>query len=286
MKRLATVVFFIGVTFSSTGQDLIPYRLFTEKGKKTTFEKLVKAAAASDVVLFGEYHDDAIAHWLQLELTKELYARDSNLVLGAEMFEADTQKYLDAYLSGAIDADVFADTVPSIWHNYKTDYSPLVDFAKVHGLHFVATNVPRYMASAVYRGGFEALDTLSAEKKQLVAPSPVPYDSNLPGYQAMLEMGGGHGGPKLPMAQAIKDATMGWNIVQNLPQDGVFLHFNGTYHSNNFEGIHWYLDEYKPTLDILTIATVRQEDLARLEEEDKGVADFILVVDADMTRTY
>lgn len=276
------VLFSVGVT----AQELQPYQLFTKKGKKTNYQKMVKSLSEKDIVLFGEYHDDAIAHWIQLELAKSLYERDSALVLGAEMFERNTQVYLDAYLVDSINAEVFSDTVPTLWPNYQTDYAPLVNFAKSHDRPFIATNIPRYLASAVYKGGFESLDTLDTEEANFIPPLPIPYDPDLPGYKAMLEMGGGHGGPNLPMAQAVKDATMAWSIIQHLQKNGMFLHFNGTYHSNNFEGIYWYLNEYRPGVEIGTIATVRQENLDKLIEENKGVADYILVVDEDMTRTY
>jgi hypothetical protein len=74
--------------------------------------------------------------------------------------------------------------------------------------------------------------------------------------------------------------------VQNLPSNGVFLHFNGTYHSDNYEGISWYLHQYRKGTKIVTIATVEQSQLKQLEKEHLKKADFILVIDQDMTKTY
>ena len=79
------------------------------------------------------------------------------------------------------------------------------------------------------------------KKKNWIAPLPISFDINLPGYKSMLEMMGGHAGEKMPKAQAIKDAIMAHFIIKNLPSSGVFLHFNGTNHSDNYEGISWYL---------------------------------------------
>lgn len=286
MKNLIFIaaLFFVGE--SLVAQKIQAYQWFNEKGKKVSFEKMARKVADQEVILFGEYHDDAIAHWMQLELSKYLYDRDTNLVLGAEMFERDVQHLLNAYMKDSISADQFEDTVPSMWNNYPTDYAPLVDFARDKNLPFIGTNIPRYIASAVYRGGFEVLDTLSTEVQGYLPPLPFPYDPDLPGYKAMLDMGHGHSSPTMPMAQAVKDATMAWQIVQHLPKDGTFLHFNGNYHSDNFEGIYWYLQQFNPGVECSTITTVRQEDLRKLNEEHKGVADFILVVDKDMTRTY
>lgn len=286
MRKIFVLGLLCVLTIGATAQKLEPFQLFSGNGKKVSFKKMLKKLNNKQVILFGEYHDDAIAHWVQLELTKALFQKDSNLVLGAEMFERNTQQFLDLYLTGELNARQFADTVPSMWNNYKTDYAPLVNFAKNHNLSFVATNIPRYLATAVYRGGFAALDTLPKHQQYMMAKAPIPYDATLPGYKAMLEMGGGHGGPNLPMAQAIKDATMAESIVAHTPQNGTMLHFNGSYHSNNYEGIYWYLKQYKPELTIGTITTVRQSDLKKLHDDNKGLADYVLVVNDDMTRTY
>ncbi len=280
--HLLLTALFISVT--SIAQEGQPYQLYTKEGKETTYKKLLKAAGDTEVVLFGEQHDNSLIHWLQLELTKDLSEKKS-LVLGAEMIERDNQKQLDQYLHGKIDQKAF-DTLARLWPNHKTDYKPLVDFAKEKHYPFIATNIPRRYASKVYKGGFEALDALTTEEKTWIAPLPITYDATLPGYVKMLEMAGGHGGDNLPKAQAMKDATMGYFIAQNLKPNTIFIHFNGTYHSDNFEGINWYLKKMRPGVKVLTIAAVSQKDISKLEKEYLNLADFIIVVDEDMTKTF
>ena len=102
----------------------------------------------------------------------------------------------------------------------------------------------------------------------------------------MLGMGGGHGGENLPKAQAIKDATMAYSIAGWAGEGKLFIHYNGTYHSNDFEGILWYLNKYKPGLKILTIASVEQDDIEELGEDNLGKANFILAIPTSMTKTY
>ena len=63
---------------------------------------LLKSAMKTEVVLFGEFHNNSISHWLQLELTKDI-ADKKAIVLGAEMLEADNQTQLNRYLKGEID---------------------------------------------------------------------------------------------------------------------------------------------------------------------------------------
>ncbi len=268
----------------AAAQDKQPYQLFNKNGKKTSYKNLLKASAGAEVVLFGEHHDNSFIHWLQLELTKDL-AEKKPLILGAEMIERDNQPQLNKYLKGEINQKAF-DTLARLWNNHKTDYKPLVDFAKENKLPFIATNIPRRYASMVYKQGLEALEKLTAEEKEWIAPLPIPYDASLPGYVAMLEMAGGHGGDNLPKAQAVKDATMAYFISRNMQADAVFIHYNGTYHSDNFEGINWYLNKYRPGVKVITIAAVSQKDVSKLEKEHLQKADFILVVDEDMTKTY
>lgn len=238
----------------------------------------------ANVVLFGELHNNPIVHWLQLEATTDL-SKQRKLTLGAEMFEADNQTQLNEYLAGEINQKAF-DTVARLWNNYPTDYKPLVDFAKENKFKFIATNIPRRFASGVYRGGFESLEALSAEEKSWVAPLPIKYDATLPGYIKMKEMMGGHGGDNLPKAQAVKDATMGYFILENREATNLFIHYNGAYHSDNYEGINWYLNQGAPNLKIVTVSVVEQDDVKKFNTEEKLKADFIIVVPSKMTKTY
>lgn len=269
----------------SIAQEVQAYQLYTKDGKKTSFKKLVKHSLKQDVILFGELHNSAIAHWFQLELTKALHERDS-IAIGAEMFEADNQDELNDYFKKKIDAKAF-DTLARFWSNYSTDYKPIVEYAKNNEIPFIATNIPRRYASLVYKKGFEALDSLTSEEQAWIAPLPIKYDPTLPGYQEMMKMMPGHANENFPKAQAIKDATMAHFMYQEIVRSGsLFVHLNGAFHSNNFDGIYWYLKKLDPEMKIGTISTVTQADVTELNSENKGLADFILVVDEDVTSTY
>ena len=272
------------LSLSSVAQDKKAYQIFDKKGKKSSYEKVLKASEKTDVVLFGEIHDNSLVHWLQLEFTKDL-AQRKPLVLGAEMLEADNQKQLDQYLKGEINQKQL-DSSARLWKNYKTDYKPLVDFAKEKKINFIATNVPRRYASLVFKKDLVALDSLSVLEKSWIAPLPIEFDINLPGYKSMMSMQGGHAGEKMPKAQAIKDATMAYFINKNRKENSIFVHYNGTYHSDNYEGINWYLRKLDADIQIVTIAMVEQKDITKLEAEHYNKADFILVIDEDVTKTY
>ncbi len=324
-----------------------PMQLFDSKGKKITYKQWINTLkkelnpAVPTIILFGELHDNPLVHWLQLQTTQDLYMISPNMALGAEMFETDQQLALNEYLKPSDTSAQKTQTsvtpmgamfgqdphytklknAVKLWPNFKTDYKPLVDFAKENDLPFIATNIPRKYANLVYRGGVKALDTLSAEQKNLCPPLPFPYDSTLTCYSDIFKATGGHGGQNLPMSQAIKDAAMAWNITQNLtprlidslaskgtrvtttnaikitsPQPRIFIHYNGTYHSDNHQSIEWYLHSYAADqgkianqplkINVVTIGARTQDQVKTLDPENKNIADLIIVTVDNITKTH
>ena len=284
MKQLLLSIFLILFTLSSFSQKKESDVIYNAKGKKVSYKKMLKTIAKKDIILFGESHNNPISHWLQYEVTTDLN-NTNQLILGAEMFEADNQEALNVYLSGKIDAKAL-DTLARLWRNYKTDYAPLVNFAKKNKLTFVATNIPRRYASMVHKNGFSILDSLPSKEKEWMAPLPIPFDPEIETYKNILKLMGDHGTPELVMAQATKDATMAYFILKNLKVNHTLLHFNGSFHSNYYEGILWYIKRERPNIKYATITTVSQENVHKLLEEHKNKADFIICVNSNMTTTY
>ena len=284
MYKLFPLLIFVVVFFSFKNHKPA-YVLYNAKGQKISFLKMVSELKKKELILFGEIHNNPISHWLQLELTQEL-GKTNNLILGAEMFESDNQAGLNLYLKDSIDAHGL-DTVVRLWNNYRTDYKPLLDYAKENKIPFIATNIPRRYAAMVHKkGGFHVLDSLSSQEKSWIAPLPLPFDPEIPSYKAILNMFAGHGNPDIIKAQASKDATMAHFILKHSKKNHTFLHYNGSYHSNNYEGILWYVQQYNSQIKFATISTVNQEKVNKLNKEYKDLADYIIVVDKDMTTTY
>lgn len=280
---MKNILFILSIFLCAEGFSQEAFAFFDKNGKRTSYRKLLRKSKKADIVLFGEYHNNPIAHWLEVKLTKDLLGKRS-LILGAEIFERDNQDALDGYLQGTIDQKGL-DTLARLWKNYKTDYKPWVDLAKREKLPIVATNIPRKYANLVYKKGLQALDTLPSAERKWIVSLPFPYDSNLSQYEKMKKMAR-HNPENLPMAQAIKDATMAESIETHYKKGSLFLHLNGSYHSDFFQGIYWYLRKRNPNLKILTISTLSQSSLKKLSSEAYGQADFILVVDEDMTGSY
>ena len=262
------------------------FQIYNKDGRKVSFRILSQSCSKSDIVFFGENHNDPISHWLQLELTKSLFSKHgSDLMLGAEMIESDNQVILNEYLKGFIREKDF-EKEAKIWKNHKTDYRPLLRFAKDNSLHFVATNIPRRFASMVYRFGVDTLLFLPEASRKFITPLPMMFDTSLHCYKEISSMAGFHGGINLPESQAIKDATMAYFIYQNMKDETHFLHYNGSYHSKYYESIIWYLKNLNSSLIFTTIEVVEQEKIMEFNIELIGNADFFIIVDEDMCKTH
>jgi uncharacterized iron-regulated protein len=280
-------IFLLAFVLMAMKNDKPAYKIFTEKGKQASYSDILDDAKNADIVFFGEMHDNPICHWLEYELEKDLYvAKGKNLVVGAEMFESDNQLIVNEYLSKLV-SDKSFEAEARLWPNYKTDYKPLIAMARDSAIRFIATDVPRRYAAMVNHSGFGILSTLDPEALKLIAPLPVKYDPELPCYKDILESMGGamHIKDSIGQAQALKDATMAYFISKNWAPGNTFLHFNGSYHSDKFQSILWYLKKLNPSLKIMTISSVQQSDVDNLDDESKGLANYIVVVPETMTKT-
>lgn len=289
MRNIA-IIFCIIIPLNLIGQDKMVNKIFNSEGSEVSYTDMINTLIESDVTFFGELHSNPISHWMEYEVTASLYEKHKdNLILGAEMFESDGQIILDEYIEGFFSDSKF-EADARIWPNYETDYKPLVNFAVEHKLKFIATNIPRRYASIVLSKGFEGLNDLSENAKQYIAPLPIEYDPEIACYANMLNMGNmrmpAHTKTNLPKAQAIKDATMAYFIYKNIKSGTKFIHYQGAYHSDNHEGILIYLRKLNPNLTLKTISTAIQSDVSKLDEENKGIADFIIVVDENLTGSY
>ncbi len=263
------------------------FKIYNKEGNEVRFESMVQIAGQHEVVFFGELHNNSIAHWLQLQMLKQLHQNTKSVVLAGEFFERDDQLNIEEWLAGKMTDKTF-ETESKLWNNYMLDYKPLMLYAKKNNIPFIGSNIPRKYASLVSRQGLAALDSLSAEAKKYIAHLPIEVDKTLPGYVGMKDMmhGSGMNVDFMVEAQAVKDATMAYSLFDHLDKGKQILHINGSYHSNNYEGILWYLKKHNPNTRMLTINTVEQENIHTLEEKTKGTADFIIVLPSDSPKSY
>ncbi len=253
-----------------------PMFLDVKADKKVDVKEVVDRAKNYDVIIFGEKHDSEDCHKAELILLKEL-RKTYSLTFSLEMFERDVQNILDDYLKNNINETEFLkESRP--WSNYQTDYRPLIEYCKTNGVKVVASNIPRYIASLVAKGGVHSLDSLSEKEKEYL-PDKVYYENaeyrklfyqtmeqvHMPGFSDEMK-------ENYYRAQCLKDATMAESILMALKKsEGTkVFHINGSFHSDYHLGVVFQLKKMDPSLKVLVIAPVR-----RGEDFKKQVGDYI-----------
>lgn len=290
-KIILTVLAIASFVQVSNAQDKVASQLYNNKGKKVKYKKMIKDLAESDMVFFGEYHTNPISHWMQIEMTMSFFElKGDKLFFGAEMFESGNQLVMDEYLAEMYVEKKMLPEMTQMWGNYQTDYKPLVEFAKENNLRFIASNIPRRYASMINKKGLDALKELSPEALALIGPDLEKYfDPTVKAYAEMADMMGGHVPPNMlniQTAQAAKDATMAHFSIKNFNEGDLYFHFNGSYHSNNTQGIIWWINKVQPGLTIKSITTVMESEWEEMTKEEKTeIADYIIVVADTMTQT-
>ena len=272
------------------------FRIYDAKGNPAMFDDILKAVGKTDAVFLGEQHDDATAHALQMQIFKavfEKYGKEKRVALSMEMFERDVQLVLDEYLKGFISENHFL-LSSRAWGNYKTDYRPLVEFAKENKLDVVAANAPRRYVNMVSRLGRDSLNQLSADAKKWLAPLPFGEASEAYAKKFIALMGGmsdsntpNQHNPMLA-SQSLWDATMAFSISEYLKQNknSLVVHLNGSFHTENRLGTVDHLLKYKRKARVLVV-TIKYEDDFKTFDKAKhtDLGDFVILTDAKQPRS-
>ena len=221
----------------------VPHRVYdTSRKTFSDFEMMAADLARADAVLVGEQHDSPNTHVLERAMLEGLARRRVAVTVSLEMFERDVQALLDNYVRGtSAEADFLKGSRP--WPRYASDYRPLVEFARSQQWPVVAANVPRRIASEVAKNGRAAVDSLSADDRQLAATDlQCPRDAY---FDRFAEQMGEHssstptGAPgeraeRYYWAQCLKDETMAESIATAVAKQqgrpGVVVHVTGAFH--------------------------------------------------------
>jgi len=262
----------------------------TRAGRAVGYEDFFRCLASAEAVFVGEEHDDPETHQAELWLLENLHERwGPKLTLAMEMFERDGQNALDDYLAGRSTEAQLAKAV-RLWSNYKTDYRPLIEYARARRFPVIGSNVPRGIArDASQNGATAALTKLPEKDKPLAAAfTNAPDDAYFSRFRSII--GEGHGGPTLDEAairrfyeaQCLKDDTMAESVARALETGRRVLHVSGAFHLDAGLGIParvlWRRPVPAPRLALVKIVPVLG-DLARADAGKwRNEADFLLFV--------
>ena len=251
-------------------------------GKELSAAQLAKRLQKYDVVFFGEFHDQSEIHQYELELLKAMYkAKGEKLALSMEMFEADNQDKLNKFLAGTLSEEDFLATARP-WPNYRTDYAPLVHFAKEQQMPVIAANVPRFLAAHVAKNN-ASTESVEEQYRQWLPKHTYASDGAYKDkFYAQMNA------PEAPMkmppqrlaavyaAQCLKDDKMAESIAAfaDAHPDMQVLHINGCFHSDAHLGTAQKLEALRPKLKVAVITP-----LERKQKGTKPAGDFIVWFD-------
>ncbi len=254
------------------------YRLLhTRTSKELTIAQLADDLARSDVVFFGELHDNVVGHQVYAELAQLLAERRADLVLAMEMFERDTQGVVNDYVRGRIDEPTFLQHSRP-WKDYARDYRPLIELARTKKLDVIAGNIPRTVAARV------------ASKEGSTSPF-LPRRTTAPNdrYKELFdESMKGHPGAegivdRMYQAQCAKDDAMaegmGDYLLSNPHRQPLVIHCNGNFHSDYGLGTAARLAQRVPLAQQSIISMVGVPDIAKADTtKERKKAHYLLIV--------
>ena len=253
-----------------------------KSGAELSAQQLAQKLSKYDVVFFGEFHDQGEIHAAEAELLQAIHkVKGEKLALSMEMFEMDNQRKLNDFLAGSLSEEDFLATSRP-WPNYKTDYAPLVNFAKENKLAVVAANVPRFLAAHVAKNNASTEGIEEQYKKWLPEHTYAPEGAYKEKFYAQMTS------PEAPMkmppqrlaavyaAQCLKDDKMAESIAafSDVHKEMQVLHINGCFHSDAHLGTAQKLEALRPQLKVAVITP--------LERKQKGVkpaGDFVVWFD-------
>lgn len=253
-----------------------------KSGAELSARQLAQKLSQYDVVFFGEYHDQGEIHQAELELLQAIHkVKGEKLALSMEMFEADNQTKLNDFLAGSLSEEDFLATSRP-WPNYKTDYAPLVNFAKEKKMPVIAANVPRFLAAHVAKNNASTEGVEAQYQQWLPKHTYAPKGAYKDKFYAQMSS------PAAPMkmppqrlaavyaAQCLKDDKMAESIAafSDEHKNMQVLHINGCFHSDAYLGTAQKLEALRPKLKVAVITP--------LERKQKGVqpaGDFVVWFD-------
>lgn len=260
------------------------FKIYSSDNSSVNISEIVGSLDSNRVLIFGEEHDDSIAHILELRILKELYLKHGEgLVLSLEMFDHETQPIMDEYLMGLITKRYFKRDA-RLWSNYD-DYEPLIEFAKENKLEVICANAPFRHANLVSRLGVEALAKIPKVSREFLPP--IPYKMPSERYREKIELLlGDHvrndsTGYDLLRGQALWNASMAFWIVEKLrtrPKAKIF-HINGKLHSDERLGVLEHLEYYQEGLskNCSVISCTKTQKLPKkLEDRSTRQVDFLI----------
>jgi uncharacterized iron-regulated protein len=252
-------------------------------GEPADWAAVQRVVSASDVVAFGEFHDDVEGARFEERLWRLVTAAPDARpgTLAMEFFERDVQPALDAYLAGSLDETEFAKRARQ-GPGYPKAHRPLVEHAKAAGRPVVAANAPRSLVTAYRKqeAPYAEWKAGLATEQQAALPrgTSVIEDAYREKFMALM---GAERGARIFKAQSLWDDAMAEAVADRRaahPSERVLL-VVGAFHVQGRLGTLTKLAQRRPGDRVGLIVMAHADDAAlSLPADLRGAADLVLVV--------
>ncbi len=146
------------------------------------FAQMIEEIGKNAVIVLGEGHDSQWHHELQLEMIRHLKSNDHEIVVGLEMFRAESQPVLDRWTKDELKTDEFIQEYYKNWNLPWPLYQDIFYYIRERNIPALGLNVPLHITRKVARKGFQSLSP--EELKQL--PPGVSCDID-PSYKEYIK---------------------------------------------------------------------------------------------------
>jgi uncharacterized iron-regulated protein len=288
MKHLLAIIC-ITLPFLTIAQTSQQYKIYDVKNEKTiSIDELIKDLDKTDVLFFGEEHNDSVGHVLEMEIFKQMHNAYPKVALSMEMFHTDVQPVINEYLGGYISEKNFTKEARA-WNNYK-DYRPLIEYAKTNKINIIGANGAARYSNMVSKSGLDVLNTLPKESKFFLPPLPIDTATGRY-YDKFIKELGSHnmGGMKIYQTQNFWDAVMSWSIVKYLKKNKntKVLQLNGRFHSDERLGTLAKLKDELKKLHISNLSCFPSTDFSAPDwQKYKHLGDYIIITDPGVKKTF
>lgn len=254
----------IKLTPAASVASLYDYRLTDANNQDLSITQLLAQLKSADIIMVGEWHGHPGVHLFQAKLLAALAAQEGELALSMEHFTRADQTILNQYLAGEIGESTLIKKA-KVWDNYKSDYRPMVEIARLNKFPVIAANAPRKLVKCVGQKGPVYLNSLDPETRKLAAQnvdiSDSPYREKFLGNMGGMQLSKERI-EKMFGSQLTWDATMAESMVlhhQKHPKAKIY-HVAGRFHVINGLGTGAEILKLNPNLKIAYISASTEEN--------------------------
>jgi aminopeptidase N len=198
----------------------------TADGAQITPGELAERLTDTGLLFIGETHTNLDFHNVQARVIQELHRAGREVLIGLEMFPYTQQQSLDDWVAGKYDSEqAFVDAAG--WYTYWgynwEYYREIFVYARDNGIRMYGVNSPRDVVKAVRKKGFK--DLTPEEAKHFAHEVKPVTDDQRKMFKAFFEPDDALHMTDAALdgmlrAQTVWDATMGWNALSALLENG------------------------------------------------------------------